>query len=151
MLKLPPQDTEAEKGVLGALMLDKNAIIRVADLVNSQDFYNSSHSKIFEAILELFEASEPIDILSVTARLKAKKQLSEVGGSSYLTELINAVPTASHISHYSKIIRHKRVLRDLIDTSSRIVERAFDSTEDTEEMLDEIEQQIFSIAQKSRP
>ena len=151
MLKLPPQDTEAEKGVLGALMLDKNAIIRVADLVNSQDFYNSSHSKIFEAILELFEASEPIDILSVTARLKAKKQLSEVGGSSYLTELINAVPTASHISHYSKIIRHKRVLRDLIDTSSRIVERAFDSAEDTEEMLDEIEQQIFSIAQKSRP
>ncbi|MEK7657800.1 MAG: replicative DNA helicase [Patescibacteria group bacterium] len=148
-IKLPPQDIEAERSVLGALMLDKNAVIRVADLITARDFYSNSHIKIFETILELFEKNEPIDILSVTSRLKNKGLLAEIGGSSYLTELINSVPTASHIAHYAKIIRNKKVLRDLIAASSEINEKVFDNPEDSENLLDEIEQKIFSIAQKS--
>ncbi len=148
-LKLPPQDIEAERSVLGALMLDKNAIIKIADLITSEDFYQPSHSKIFNSIYELFNKNEPIDILSVTNKLKNKKQLNDIGGSTYLSELISGVPTATHIAHYAKIIRDKKVLRDLITTSSEIAEKVFGSQKDSDSILDEIEQIIFSIAQKS--
>ncbi len=149
-LKLPPQNIEAEKSVLGALMLDKNAVIKVADLIAAGDFYSNSHAKIFETILDLFEKNEPIDILSVTSRLKDRGLLTGIGGSGYLTELINSVPTASHIAHYAKIIRNKKVLRDLISASSEINEKVFENPEDSENLLDEIEQKIFSIAQQSQ-
>ena len=149
-LKLPPQDIDAERSVLGALMLDKNAIIQVADLITSNDFYKPIHGQIFEIILDLFSKNEPIDILSVTSRLKEKKKISEIGGSGYLTDLINSVPTASHIQHYAETIKNKRVLRDLIHTSAKITEQAFDMSYNTEELLDKIEKQIFAIAQKSR-
>ncbi|MEK7114632.1 MAG: replicative DNA helicase [Patescibacteria group bacterium] len=150
-LKLPPQDIEAERSVLGALMLDKNAIIRVADFIMPNDFYQPAHAKIFEAIFELFEKNEPIDILSVTKKLKDNNLLTEIGGSSYLTELINSVPTASHISYYAKIVSQKKTLRDLISASTEINEKVFDTSEDPEDLLDDIEQKIFSISQKSRP
>jgi len=150
-LKLPPQDIEAERSVLGALMLDRNAIIKVADLITSPDFYQPAHSKIFETIIELYSKNEPIDILSVSSKLKHQKQLAEVGGSAYLTELINSVPTAAHIIHYAKIIRDKKVLRDLIETSANITEKVFESSDNAEILLDEIEQKVFSISQKSRP
>ncbi len=150
-LKLPPQDIDAERSILGSLMLDKDAIIRVADLIVSKDFYNPANVKIFDAIVELFERNEPIDILSVNKKLKDKNLLSEVGGSAYLTELINSVPTAAHISYYAKIVRQKKVLRDLIGASSEITERVFDTSEDPEDLLDDVEQKIFSISQKSRP
>lgn len=149
--KLPPQDIEAERSVLGALMLDKNAIIRVADLIMPNDFYQPAHAKIFEAIFELFEKNEPIDILSVTKKLKDKDLLMDIGGSSYLTDLINSVPTASHISYYAKIVNQKKTLRDLISASSEINEKVFDLSENPEDLLDDIEQKIFSISQKSRP
>ena len=149
--KLPPQDIEAERSVLGALMLDKDAIIRVADLIKADDFYNPTHTKIFEVIFELFERSEPIDILSVSKKLKDKNLLTEIGGSAYLTDLINSVPTATHISYYAKLVRQKKVLRDLIRASSEITERVFDTSENPEDLLDDVEQKIFSISQKSRP
>ncbi|MEK7555366.1 MAG: replicative DNA helicase [Patescibacteria group bacterium] len=149
-LKLPPQDIDAERSVLGALMLDKNSIIQVADLITSEDFYKPVHEKIFETIIDLFSKSEPIDILSVTSRLKENQRLSEIGGSSYLTDLINSVPTASHIQHYAKIIRDKRVLRNLIHTSAEITEHAFNTSESTEDLLDEIERKVFAISQTSR-
>ncbi|MEK7481883.1 MAG: replicative DNA helicase [Patescibacteria group bacterium] len=149
-LKLPPQDIEAERSVLGALMLDKNAVIKVADLIVAGDFYQPVHSKIYEAILGLFEKNEPIDILSVTNKLKDKGQLNEIGGSSYLTELINSVPTAAHIAHYAKLIRDKKVLRELIKASAEITEKVFENTDDSENLLDDIEQKIFSIAQRTQ-
>jgi len=148
--KLPPQDIEAERSVLGSLMIDKHSIIKVADLVVSEDFYASVNAKIFEAISDLFQKNEPIDVLSVSAKLKEKKQLAEVGGSSYLTELINSVPSAAHIAHYAQIIRNKRVLRDLIEASAEINEKVFENS-DPESLLDEIERKILSIDQKSRP
>ena len=148
--KLPPQDIEAERSVLGSLMIDKHSIIKVADLIVSEDFYAPANAKIFEAISDLFQKNEPVDVLSVSAKLKEKKQLAEIGGSSYLTELINSVPSAAHIAHYAQIIRNKRVLRDLIEAASEINERVFENS-DPESLLDEIERKILSIDQKSRP
>jgi len=150
-LKLPPQDIDAERSVLGALMLDKNAIIRVADLIKADNFYTPTHTRIFEAIFELFKRGEPIDILTVTKKLKDKNLLTEVGGSAYLTDLINSVPTATHISYYAKLVKQKKLLRDLIGASAEINERVFDTSEDPEDLLDEVEQKIFAISQKSRP
>lgn len=150
-LKLPPQDIEAEKTVLGSLMIDKNAIIKVADLIDAKDFYQPANEKIYRSILELFEKNEPIDILSVTNKLKHRKELNDIGGSSYLTELVNSVATAAHVIHFAKIIHNKKILRDLIGASSEITEKVFDNPEDSDHLLDEIEQKIFSLAQKSKP
>lgn len=147
--KLPPQDLDAEKSVLGSLMLDKHAITRVADVLTPFDFYSASHKKIYQAVLDLFARSEPIDILSVTNVLKTKKELESVGGSAYLTDLINVVPSSSHIAHYAKIVREKRVLRDLVTISSEIHESVFDRILPVESLIDQVEQKIFSVSQKS--
>ncbi|OGY56236.1 MAG: replicative DNA helicase [Candidatus Colwellbacteria bacterium RBG_13_48_8] len=147
--KIPPQDLEAEQSVLGALMLDKNAVASVADLLKPDDFYKKTHGVIYEAILKLWEHREPIDILSVTSKLKDEQQLKEVGGSSYLTELVNSVPTASHISHYAKIVKEKCVLRNLINISGAITEDAFFSEGDIEDFLDDVEKKVFSVSQQS--
>lgn len=149
--KLPPQDIEAERPVLGALMLDKSAIIKVADLLTAEDFYNPHHTQIYQTIFELYEKNEPIDILSVANKLRDKKLLSEIGGSSYLSDLVAGVPTATHISYYAKRVKQKKVLRDLIKASAEINEQVFDASQDTEELLDEIEQKIFAISQRTRP
>ena len=147
--KLPPQSIEAEKSLLGSLMLDKNAIIRMADFLKPEDFYRKSHQDIYAACLELFEKSEPVDILSVSNRLKEKNLLEEVGGNSCLTELINTVPTSSHALNYAKIVHKKRILRDLIGASQDIGLLGYDETEDIDTVLDKAEKRIFSIAQKS--
>ena len=147
--KLPPQNIEAEKSLLGSLMLDKNAIVKVADYLQPKDFYKQNHQQIFQAILELFEKGEPIDLLAVSIRLKEKKLLEEIGGNGYLTELINTVPTAAHISNYAKIVQRKRILRDLISSSQEINTMGYDEQEDIDVLLDRAEQRIFSIAQKS--
>lgn len=150
-LKLPPQNIEAEQSVLGSLMIDKNAIIQVADVLSSQDFYHPQNGKIYETILQLFEKHQPVDILSVTSSLKERGVLKDVGGSTYLSKLIDNVPTSSHVGHYAKIVKEKKVLRDLIHASADITEKAFDMSGDLEEKLDEIEQKIFAISQRSVP
>ena len=147
--RLPPQNIEAEQSVLGALMLDKNAIINIADTLEPDDFYRGIHSDIYKAMLSLYEKSEPIDLLSLSNLLEQRKQLEEIGGKTYLTTLVNSVPTASHIVHYAKIIKNKKVLRDLIDSSTQISQLSFEEPEDVEELVDEAEQKIFRISQKS--
>lgn len=147
--KLPPQNIEAEKSLLGSLMLDKNAIIKVVDFLLSRDFYKQNHQEIYQAILELFEKGDPVDLLAVSSRLKEKNLLKEVGGNSYLTELINLVPTATHILNYAKIVQRKRILRDLIEASQEINSMGYDEQEDIDILLDKAEQRIFSIAQRS--
>lgn len=146
--KLPPQNIEAEKSLLGSLMLDKNAITKVADFLQSRDFYKKNHQEIYKATLELFEKGEPVDLLAVSTRLKEKDLLENIGGNSYLTELINLVPTAAHISHYAKIVQRKRILRDLIEASQKINSMGHNEKEDVDALLDKAEQKIFSIAQK---
>ena len=147
--KLPPQSIEAEKCILGSLMLDNSAILRVADFLEARDFYQAVHQGIYQAINDLFEKREPIDLLSVSNRLKEKDQLEVVGGNSYLTELINSVPTAAHALNYAKIVQRKKLLRNLIDASHEIGLLGFDETEDIDVLLDKAEKRIFSVAQRN--
>jgi len=150
-LKIPPQDLEAERSVLGALMIDRDAIIKISDFLVPEDFYQENHRIIYDAIFELFTKNKPVDILSVKTKLKEKKLLTTIGGVEYLTDLINSVPTAAHITHYANIVKEKRIRRDLIRASSEINEKAFEQTADIELLLDEVEQKIFNISQRSRP
>lgn len=147
--RIPPQNVDAEKSVLGCLMLDKNAISRVADFLNSQDFYSKKHQTIYGAVLGLFEKGESIDLLSVATALKEKGQLKECGGNSYLTELINFVPTASHVTNYAKTVQKNRILRDLIACGQEINTMGYQEDKDVEMLLDQAEQKIFGIAQGS--
>jgi len=147
--KKPPQNIEAEQCLLGCLMLDKNAIIRVSDFISTEDFYKNTHKEIFSAMTDIFLKMEPIDIISVSTRLKEKEKLEQVGGSAYLTSLINMVPTATHVANYAKIVREKKVLRDLISASEEIGLQAFDESQEVDQLLDKAEKSIFSIGQKS--
>lgn len=147
--KIPPQSPEAEKSLLGSLMLDKNAIFRIADFIEPEDFYNRAHQEIYRAIAEIFQKGEPIDILSVSGRLKDKKLLEEVGGMAFLTDLINSVPTAAHAFNYAKIVHRKRILRDLISASQDIGKLGYQESESIDAILDKAEKRIFSIAQKN--
>ena len=147
--KLPPQNIEAETSLLGSLMMDKDAFLKVGDFLETRDFYKKTHQQIYLAMEELFLKGDPIDVLSLAARLKEKKQLEEIGGNVYLTELINSVPTAAHVMAYAKIVQKKRILRDLISVSQDIGVMGYDEAEDTDILLDKAEASIFAIAQKS--
>jgi len=147
-IKVPPHNLEAERSLLGALMLDKDAIIKVANLVRKGDFYNDNHNLIFEAMVELYEQREPIDVLSLSNRLEEKNQLENVGGSSYLTSLVNNIPSSSNVEHYAKVVQKKSTLRKLITTASEIVELGYKESEDVEKILDESEQKLFGVSQK---
>jgi len=147
--KLPPQNIEAEQCLLGCLMLDKDAIIKVIDSIRPEDFYKSTHQDIYQAMVDLYGRSEPIDILSVSARLKERNKINEIGGSEYLTSLINTVPTATHVINYAKIVRQKKILRDLISASEEIGLSAFNEVEDVDQLLDKAEKIVFNIGQRS--
>jgi len=147
--KLPPQSIEAEQSLLGSLMLDRNAITKVADFLRPEDFYRGNHQEIYQACQELFEKGEPIDFLALSNRLKERGQLEEIGGNSYLTELVNSVPTASHVLSYARIVQRKRILREMIDASHEIGVLGYNETEDPDVLLDQAEKRIFSIAQRS--
>ena len=147
--KLPPQSIEAEKCLLGSLMLDKNAILKVVDFLQPRDFYKGIHQEIYSAMQNLFEKGDPVDLLSVSTCLKEREKLEGIGGNTYLTEIINTVPTAAHVLNYAKIVQRKRILRDLIESSYEIGLMGYNETEDVDELLDRAEKKIFSIAQKS--
>ncbi|MFH1401841.1 MAG: replicative DNA helicase [Parcubacteria group bacterium] len=146
--KIPPQSIEAEQSLLGCLMIDKNAIVKIADFLQKIDFYKTIHREIYQACLELFEKGEPIDLLSVAGILKDRNQIEAIGGNAYLTDLINSVPTAAHVLNYAKIVQKKRILRDLISASQELGQMGYDEDEDVNVLLDEAEKKIFSIAQK---
>ncbi|HNU96909.1 MAG TPA: replicative DNA helicase [Candidatus Portnoybacteria bacterium] len=147
--KLPPQSIEAEQSVLGSLLLNKKAIIKVADILRPEDFYRDTHRHIYETMIELFEKNEAIDILTVSSRLETKELLKEIGGSTYLTNLVNSVPTASNVVYYAKIVQRKKLLRDLIDAAYDITQLSFEESQDIENILDQAEKNIFSVSQKS--
>jgi replicative DNA helicase len=148
MDKIPPQNLEAEQSLLGALLIDKESIIKIADILNENDFYKDSHKILFEAIKELYSRHEPIDIISLTNRLEEKGQLEAIGGRTYLAQLSNFVATSSHIVHYANIVQRKATLRRLINASAEITELGFKEDEDIELLLDEAEQKLFSVSQK---
>lgn len=146
--KTPPRSMESEKALLGCLMLDPNSINKIIDYIKPDDFYYKKHQEIYKTCQELSEKGEPIDLLSVANRLREKGLSEEIGGNSYLTELVNIVPTASHIASYADNVQGKKVLRDLIESGTEVVSLGYDETQRPEELLDKAESRIFSISQK---
>jgi replicative DNA helicase len=146
--RLPPQNLEAETALLGCLMLDRDAIVKVADQIISDDFYDYRHRLIYEAIMELFEKNVSIDVLTCANLLEEKKLMDKVGGAGYLTSLVNAVPSAAHATYYASIVRKKGTLRRLIQSASEITNMAFSEEGDIENILDDAEQKLFGISQK---
>jgi len=147
--KLPPQSIEAEQSVLGSLLLDKKAIVKVADILKGDDFYRDIHGIIYKTMLELFEKNEPIDIMTVSNRLEEKDELEKIGGTTYLTTLVNTVPTAANIVHYAKIVQKKKILRDLIEAAHFITQASYQEVEEIENVLDQAEKNIFAVSQRS--
>lgn len=146
--RLTPQNIEAEQSFLGSLLLDKDAMVRVADLLAPEDFYVDKHRRVFEAMLDLYRRSEPIDLLSLGNRLEEKKELEMIGGRAELMSLANAVPTASHVVHYGEIIQKKATLRRLIQAAGDITSLGYEQEEDVEAVLDRAEQRLFNVSQK---
>lgn len=146
--RMPPQNIEAEQSVLGSLLIDKDAIVKIADFLKPDDFYKDSHRTIFDAMLDLYEQREPIDILSLTSRLQEKKKLEQVGGRSYLTSLSNSVATASHVVHYGKIIQKKSTLNRLIKAATEIAQMGYNEDESIQKLLDKAESKLFGVSQQ---
>lgn len=148
MDRVPPQNIEAEQAVLGAILLDSDALVTVMERVSSDDFYRGSHQRIFEAMIELAQEDEPVDLITLTARLQNKQELEEAGGVTYLSELANAVPTAANVDYYAQIVEEKSMLRRLIRTATQIVSNGYASSEDVGLMLNDAEQRILEISQR---
>lgn len=146
-LRMPPHNLEAESSVLGALMIDKDAITKIADVIGADDFYESRNGKIFETMLDLYQDRQPLDILSVSSRLKDKDLLKEIGGRSYLMDLTNSVASASNIEAYATLVRKKATLRRLIKEASEIASMGFDEESPLDEILDEAQKKLFSVSQ----
>ena len=145
--KLPPQNIEAEQSLLSCILIDKNAVVKVIDSLNENDFYKNTHQTIYQSIKELFSRQEPIDALTLANKLDAKGVLTQVGGRTYLAQLSNFVASSSNIEEYSKIIQHKATLRRLQSAASEISELSFHEDEDVDLLLDDVEKKIFQISQ----
>ncbi|UNC93708.1 replicative DNA helicase [Candidatus Contubernalis alkaliaceticus] len=146
--KVPPHSLEAEQSVLGSMLLEREAIIAGSEHLKPQDFYREIHQKIFEAMLNLSDRGEPVDLVTLSEELRQNNQLELVGGVSYLTQVVDMVPTAANIVTYASIVREKAVLRQLIGVSSQIVSRCYDGGRELDEILDESEKMIFQVANR---
>ena len=146
--RVPPQDLDAEKSIIGAIMIDRDAIISIAQVIRPEHFYKEAHSDIFSAMFTLYENREPIDLITLTAQLKKKGVFDKIGGAAYLAELASAVPTAANIAQYAQIIRDHFIKRQLISASSKSSQAAFDETADVRSILDEAEQAVFALSQE---
>ncbi len=147
-IRVPPHSADAEASVIGALLLDKNAVVAIADFLRFEHFYDERNGIIYQAILDLYSERIPIDVLTVSERLKKKKLLKKVGGVTYLTNVVNVVPTSSHIEHYGKIIKDHYTKRSLMEASARLMKYSTDDALSAEELLDKAESEIFSLTQK---
>jgi replicative DNA helicase len=146
--RLPPQSIEAEQSVLGALLIDRDAVIEVADFLRPQDFYRQAHGTIYDAILELYDRREPVDIVTVSETLERREALEQVGGSAYLTSLINLTPTAVNAVHYGRIVERKGVLRNLIGAAGKIAAIGYDDSADVSEAIDKAESELFAVSER---
>jgi len=145
--RLPPQNLEAETSVLGAVLLENEALNRVLEILKQDDFYREAHRRIFAAILHLYEHSEPVDLITLSEVLKSRGDLEDVGGVEYLNSLVNGVPTAANISYYAKIIKEKAILRKLINRATEIVSQSYSNSGDVDEFIDQAERTIFEISE----
>ncbi|MDE2038061.1 MAG: replicative DNA helicase [Patescibacteria group bacterium] len=148
-LKIPPQNLEAEQALLGSVMMNGEAMHDIADIVSEHSFYSSHHKSIWQTLFELHTKSTPIDMLSVSARLKEKGKLDEVGGMSYLTELVNAVPSSTNAAHYADIVEKKHIMRELIRASESIMSLGYDEESDLHDILEQAEKALYTVTNKS--
>ncbi len=146
--KLPPQHIEAEQSILGGILIENEAINRVTEILDAEDFYRDTHRKIFNALINLSERDEPADLITLTNELRKIDQLDSIGGASYLASLVDSVPTAANIQYYARIVKEKAILRKLIQTSTEIITQSYEDRGDVEGFLDEAERAIFDISEK---
>ncbi|MFC1613446.1 replicative DNA helicase [Patescibacteria group bacterium] len=146
--KVPPQNLEAEQSLLGALLIDKDAIIKIGDIITADDFYSDHNKAIYDCMVDLYSRHEPIDILSLSNLLEERGKLKEIGGRSYLINLSNSIPSSSHVIHYGKIIQKKATLRRLLTASAEITNIGYNEEGDLEKILDNAEQKLFNVSQK---
>ncbi|MBU0573107.1 MAG: replicative DNA helicase [Candidatus Margulisiibacteriota bacterium] len=146
--RIPPQNLHAEQSVIGSMLIDKNATVKAIEMLGADSFYRDAHRYIFEAIIELFDKGEAVDMVTVTEILRKNGKLEAVGGSVYVADLINSVPTSANINYYAKIVEEKAILRRLIDAGTMVVKEAFDEPDKVDGVLDRAEKMIFDIALK---
>jgi replicative DNA helicase len=146
--KPQPNNPEAEASLLGAILIDADALVKIADSISADDFYDQRHRRIYEAIAQLYERRSPIDVLTLADQLKNNSALDLVGGASYLTELTNFVPTATHVEQYAEIVSQKALRRRLIKASQEIVALGYDESKALRELVEEAETQLFQVSQK---
>jgi replicative DNA helicase len=147
--KIPPQNLDAEMSLLGAVLIDEEVLADISEHVTSKDFYDKRHAVVFGGMMRLYEKHRPVDLLTLTDELKRKKELEVVGGSAYLTELTNYVPTAAHAEAYAELVAQKAVRRRLIKASTEISEMGFDEDTTTQELLEKAEAELFSVSDQS--
>ena len=145
---LPPQNLDAEYAVLGAIFIDNDCLSKVLEVLSAEDFYRAAHQKIFSAMIELYEKNEPIDLLTISEKLRKNKQLEEAGGTDFLASLEENTPTSAQVVSHSKIIREKKILRELIKTATGIVSESYQEAGDVDAILDNAEKAIFQIAER---
>lgn len=147
--RIPPQSLDAEMSLLGAVLIDEEVLADASEFVNAKDFYDKRHQMIYAAMIRLYEQHKPVDLLTLTEELKKKDQLETVGGSAYLTELTNYVPTAAHATAYAELVAQKAVRRRLIKASADISELGYDENTNTQELLEKAEAELFSVSDQS--
>lgn len=147
-LKVPPHDVQAEKSVLGAILIDSSAMNIIAEFLRMDHFYLREHKVVYESMLSLFEKQQPIDVLTLKNELQSVGKLKEAGGAAYLSDLLNAVPTSAYVEQYGKIVKDRYTKRKIIEVSSKAVQRAFEETGDVKNLIDITESEIFSLAQE---
>ncbi len=147
-VRTPPQNVDAEKSVLGALLLDNESAHEVVEILRPEDFYKKVHQEIFDCVLSLLSKNEPADLVTVTNEFKNKNELEKIGGATYLAALVEAVPTAANVMHYAKIVQEKAILRGVIDAATQIVQTGYEDNQDVASILDNAEKVIFEVSQK---
>lgn len=145
--KVPPHDKNAEQSVLGAILIDPSAITTIAEIIGAESFYFDTHTKIFLAMMSLFEKRQPIDLVTISSELKDLGYLKTIGGAEYIAELIDMVPTSAHIEQYARIVKSDYVKRTLIGLGSKLVEKSFDESAEIKSLLDFAESEIFALSQ----
>ncbi len=144
-LRIPPQNIDSEKALLGSIMLKPESIYDIMDVVVEDAFYSEKHRIIFASIMELFSKKDPVDMLTLSSKLKEKKQIDQVGGNTYLSELVNSVPSASNVEYYAEVVQKKNILRKLIGAADHISELGYEENEEVDALLDKAEKKIFSV------
>lgn len=146
--KVPPQNPEAEASLLGSILIDSDAIVKISDIISKEDFYDERHSKIYEALQNLYEKHSPIDVLTLANELRNNGLIDTVGGTSYLTELTNFVPSAAHVMQYAEIVSSKSMRRRLIKASQDIINLGYDESEGLQSLVEQAESRLFEVSQK---